>query len=94
MFCGVRGIKHLGMCCSRKIISLGVVTVLHHCVFVVAVFGEEKFKFKIMTDPVDLMKLVQHLRDSNRKVGAARGGDFSSVTFKTGTQAPFLLHLL
>ncbi|XP_060776212.1 protein OS-9 [Neoarius graeffei] len=31
------------------------------------IFGEEKFKFKIMTDPVDLMKLVQHLRDSNRK---------------------------
>lgn len=52
--------------CGNCASSLGV--------FVVAVFGEEKFKFKIMTDPVDLMKLVQHLRDSNRKVGAARGG--------------------
>ncbi|KAF4078743.1 hypothetical protein AMELA_G00185030 [Ameiurus melas] len=31
------------------------------------IFGEEKFNFKIMTDPVDLMKFVQHLRDSNRK---------------------------
>ncbi|XP_017335981.1 protein OS-9 [Ictalurus punctatus] len=31
------------------------------------IFGEGKFNFKIMTDPVDLMKFVQHLRDSNRK---------------------------
>ncbi|XP_072540528.1 protein OS-9 isoform X2 [Salminus brasiliensis] len=31
------------------------------------VFGEEKFNFKIITDPADLMKFVQHLRESNRK---------------------------
>ncbi|XP_066522332.1 protein OS-9 isoform X2 [Hoplias malabaricus] len=30
-------------------------------------FGEEKFNFKIITDPADLMKFVQHLRESNRK---------------------------
>ncbi|XP_017575747.1 protein OS-9 isoform X3 [Pygocentrus nattereri] len=31
------------------------------------IFGEEKFNFKIITDPADLMKFVQHLRESNRK---------------------------
>uniref|UniRef100_A0A673I541 Endoplasmic reticulum lectin n=1 Tax=Sinocyclocheilus rhinocerous TaxID=307959 RepID=A0A673I541_9TELE len=31
------------------------------------VFGEEKFNFKIITDPADLMKFVQHLRESNQK---------------------------
>ncbi|XDV35622.1 hypothetical protein PO909_005530 [Leuciscus waleckii] len=30
-------------------------------------FGEEKFNFKIITDPADLMKFVQHLRESNQK---------------------------
>lgn len=30
-------------------------------------FGEEKFNFKIITDPADLMKFVQHLRESNEK---------------------------
>ncbi|XP_076870768.1 protein OS-9 isoform X2 [Brachyhypopomus gauderio] len=30
-------------------------------------FAEEKFNFKIITDPADLMKFVQHLRESNRK---------------------------
>ncbi|XP_049335070.1 protein OS-9 isoform X2 [Astyanax mexicanus] len=30
-------------------------------------FGEEKFNFKIITDPADLMKFVQHLRESNKK---------------------------
>ncbi|XP_026851700.2 protein OS-9 isoform X2 [Electrophorus electricus] len=29
-------------------------------------FAEEKFNFKIITDPADLMKFVQHLRESNR----------------------------
>lgn len=28
----------------------------------------EKFNFKIITDPADLMKFVQHLKESNRKV--------------------------
>ncbi|XP_023279399.1 protein OS-9 isoform X2 [Seriola lalandi dorsalis] len=28
---------------------------------------EEKFNFKIITDPADLMKFVQHLKESNRK---------------------------
>lgn len=36
-----------------------------------AVFGDEKFNFKIITDPTDLMKFVQHLRESNRKVSTA-----------------------
>ncbi|KAI5625995.1 protein OS-9 [Silurus asotus] len=31
------------------------------------IFGEGKFNFKLVTDPVDLMKFMQHLRDSNRK---------------------------
>lgn len=81
MFCGVRN-RTLGYvllqennqpwcgksnCASSLSVSLA-------SVFVVAVFGEEKFNFKIMTDPVDLMKFVQHLRDSNRKVSAAHGG--------------------
>lgn len=30
----------------------------------------EKFNFKIITDPADLMKFVQHLKESNRKVSA------------------------
>ncbi|TRZ02538.1 hypothetical protein DNTS_026586 [Danionella cerebrum] len=30
-------------------------------------FPEEKFNFKIITDPADLMKFVQHLRESNEK---------------------------
>uniref|UniRef100_G3N6J5 Endoplasmic reticulum lectin n=1 Tax=Gasterosteus aculeatus aculeatus TaxID=481459 RepID=G3N6J5_GASAC len=30
--------------------------------------GIEKFNFKIITDPADLMKFVQHLKESNRKV--------------------------
>ncbi|XP_059416085.1 protein OS-9-like isoform X2 [Carassius carassius] len=30
-------------------------------------FGEENFNFKIITDPADLMKFVQHLRESNQK---------------------------
>lgn len=34
-------------------------------------FLGEKFNFKIITDPADLMKFVQHLKESNRKVGAA-----------------------
>ncbi|XP_030632512.1 protein OS-9 isoform X2 [Chanos chanos] len=29
--------------------------------------GEEKFNFKIITDPADLMQFVHHLRESNRK---------------------------
>uniref|UniRef100_A0A672T3E5 Endoplasmic reticulum lectin n=1 Tax=Sinocyclocheilus grahami TaxID=75366 RepID=A0A672T3E5_SINGR len=29
--------------------------------------SEEKFNFKIITDPADLMKFVQHLRESNQK---------------------------
>uniref|UniRef100_A0A8C4DPL1 Endoplasmic reticulum lectin n=1 Tax=Dicentrarchus labrax TaxID=13489 RepID=A0A8C4DPL1_DICLA len=29
--------------------------------------GIEKFNFKIITDPADLMKFVQHLKESNRK---------------------------
>lgn len=39
-----------------------------------SVFGEEKFNFKIITDPADLMKFVQHLRESNQKVSIARLG--------------------
>uniref|UniRef100_A0A673WUX0 Endoplasmic reticulum lectin n=1 Tax=Salmo trutta TaxID=8032 RepID=A0A673WUX0_SALTR len=31
-------------------------------------FGDEQFNFKIITDPADLMKFVQHLKESNRKV--------------------------
>uniref|UniRef100_A0A8C1SPR7 Endoplasmic reticulum lectin n=1 Tax=Cyprinus carpio TaxID=7962 RepID=A0A8C1SPR7_CYPCA len=31
------------------------------------IFAEEKFNFKIITDPADLMKFVQHLRESNQK---------------------------
>ncbi|XP_051562824.1 protein OS-9-like isoform X2 [Myxocyprinus asiaticus] len=31
------------------------------------IFGEEKFNFKIITDPADLMKFVQHLKESNQK---------------------------
>ncbi|KAJ7999144.1 hypothetical protein DPEC_G00212350 [Dallia pectoralis] len=30
-------------------------------------FGDENFNFKIITDPGDLMKFVQHLKESNRK---------------------------
>ncbi|XP_062321633.1 protein OS-9 isoform X2 [Osmerus eperlanus] len=30
-------------------------------------FVDEKFNFKIITDPADLMKFVQHLKESNRK---------------------------
>ncbi|XP_024283081.1 protein OS-9 isoform X2 [Oncorhynchus tshawytscha] len=30
-------------------------------------FGDEQFNFKIITDPADLMKFVQHLKESNRK---------------------------
>uniref|UniRef100_A0AAY4ABS2 Endoplasmic reticulum lectin n=1 Tax=Denticeps clupeoides TaxID=299321 RepID=A0AAY4ABS2_9TELE len=32
------------------------------------VFEEEKFNFKIISDPADLMKFVQHLRSSHKKV--------------------------
>uniref|UniRef100_A0A673CTM2 Endoplasmic reticulum lectin n=1 Tax=Sphaeramia orbicularis TaxID=375764 RepID=A0A673CTM2_9TELE len=32
----------------------------------------EKFNFKIITDPADLMKFVQHLKESNRKVSKAQ----------------------
>ncbi|XP_043098224.1 protein OS-9 isoform X1 [Puntigrus tetrazona] len=31
------------------------------------IFGEEKFNFKIISDPADLMKFVQHLKESNQK---------------------------
>ncbi|KAL2091050.1 hypothetical protein ACEWY4_013313 [Coilia grayii] len=31
------------------------------------VFGEEKFNFRIISDPADLMKFVQHLRESSQK---------------------------
>ncbi|XP_051996273.1 protein OS-9-like [Xyrauchen texanus] len=31
------------------------------------IFGEEKFNFKIITDPAELMKFVQHLKESNQK---------------------------
>ncbi|XP_063071117.1 protein OS-9 isoform X2 [Engraulis encrasicolus] len=31
------------------------------------VFGEEKFNFRIISDPADLMKFVQHLRESSKK---------------------------
>ncbi|XP_052415627.1 protein OS-9-like isoform X1 [Carassius gibelio] len=31
------------------------------------IFAEEKFNFKIITDPADLMKFIQHLRESNQK---------------------------
>ncbi|XP_051985578.1 protein OS-9 isoform X2 [Xyrauchen texanus] len=31
------------------------------------ILGEEKFNFKIITDPADLMKFVQHLKESNQK---------------------------
>uniref|UniRef100_A0A673I555 Endoplasmic reticulum lectin n=1 Tax=Sinocyclocheilus rhinocerous TaxID=307959 RepID=A0A673I555_9TELE len=34
---------------------------------IIQIFGEEKFNFKIITDPADLMKFVQHLRESNQK---------------------------
>lgn len=83
--------------------SSSSLSVLLASVFVLAVFGEGKFNFKIMTDPVDLMKFMQRLRDSKRKVSAADmygrggagqggGGYFSSVTFKTGNKSLFLLH--
>lgn len=39
-----------------------------------SVFGEEKFNFKIITDPADLMKFVQHLRESNQKVSIFESG--------------------
>ncbi|KAJ0023754.1 hypothetical protein NQD34_003653 [Periophthalmus magnuspinnatus] len=32
----------------------------------------EQFNFKIITDPADLMKFVQHLKESNRKVGSSQ----------------------
>ncbi|XP_041946033.1 protein OS-9 isoform X2 [Alosa sapidissima] len=31
------------------------------------VFGEEKFNFRIISDPADLMKFVQHLRESSQR---------------------------
>ncbi|XP_047438373.1 protein OS-9 isoform X2 [Mugil cephalus] len=34
---------------------------------------EEKFNFKIITDPADLMKFVQHLKESNRKKAQNQG---------------------
>lgn len=37
-------------------------------------FSVEKFNFKIITDPADLMKFVQHLRESNKKVSRAQIG--------------------
>ncbi|KAM9483708.1 protein OS-9 [Clarias gariepinus] len=37
------------------------------------IFGEGKFNFKIVTDPVDLMKFMQHLRDTNRKNKKSQG---------------------
>lgn len=44
-----------------------------HLVFflLLIAFGDEQFNFKIITDPADLMKFVQHLKESNRKVSAA-----------------------
>uniref|UniRef100_A0A3B4C8C4 Endoplasmic reticulum lectin n=1 Tax=Pygocentrus nattereri TaxID=42514 RepID=A0A3B4C8C4_PYGNA len=47
--------------------TLHPVTAFSLSASVSAVFGEEKFNFKIITDPADLMKFVQHLRESNRK---------------------------
>ncbi|XP_053085682.1 protein OS-9 isoform X4 [Pangasianodon hypophthalmus] len=55
-------------------------------VFVFAVFGEGKFNFKIMTDPVDLMKFVQHLRDSNRKNKKAQVRNGRSQTSSEETE--------
>ncbi|TNM88981.1 protein OS-9 isoform X1 [Takifugu flavidus] len=42
----------------------------------------EKFNFKIITDPADLMKFVQHLRESNRKkaITEAKGQDEKSAS--------------
>uniref|UniRef100_A0A8C5ENY1 Endoplasmic reticulum lectin n=1 Tax=Gouania willdenowi TaxID=441366 RepID=A0A8C5ENY1_GOUWI len=41
-----------------------------YCIFdlIYLMFSGENFNFKIITDPADLMKFVQHLKESNRKV--------------------------
>lgn len=42
----------------------------------------EKFNFKIITDPADLMKFVQHLKESNRKVDlTANANKLALATF-------------
>uniref|UniRef100_A0A8C5EQR7 Endoplasmic reticulum lectin n=1 Tax=Gouania willdenowi TaxID=441366 RepID=A0A8C5EQR7_GOUWI len=40
-----------------------------YCIFdlIYLMFSGENFNFKIITDPADLMKFVQHLKESNRK---------------------------
>ncbi|KAM8757536.1 protein OS-9 isoform 2-T2 [Acanthopagrus schlegelii] len=50
----------------------------------------EKFNFKIITDPADLMKFVQHLKESNRKKAKAKSQGENptseSVTEKLGEE--------
>ncbi|XP_036955726.1 protein OS-9 isoform X2 [Acanthopagrus latus] len=50
----------------------------------------EKFNFKIITDPADLMKFVQHLKESNRKKAKAKSRGENptseSVTEKLGEE--------
>lgn len=50
-------------------------------------FSVEKFNFKIITDPADLMKFVQHLRESNRKV--SRGTDQCYTSLKISCHAVY-----
>ncbi|KAK3575119.1 hypothetical protein QTP86_020820 [Hemibagrus guttatus] len=50
------------------------------------IFGEGKFNFKIMTDPVDLMKFMQQLRDSNRKNKKAQGKNGRSQVSSEGEE--------
>lgn len=60
----------------------------------------EKFNFKIITDPADLMKFVQHLKESNRKKAQNRAKSreekptSSGVTEKLGEEKDEDDHLL
>ncbi|XP_069010924.1 protein OS-9 isoform X2 [Embiotoca jacksoni] len=46
---------------------------------------EEKFNFKIITDPADLMKFVQHLKESNRKKAQNQAKDRGEKPASSGT---------
>uniref|UniRef100_A0A3P9INV9 Endoplasmic reticulum lectin n=1 Tax=Oryzias latipes TaxID=8090 RepID=A0A3P9INV9_ORYLA len=56
------------------------------CVYVCHFILVEKFNFKIITDPADLMKFVQHLKESNRKVCKAEN-QAKSLEEKPSTNA-------
>uniref|UniRef100_A0A096LSK1 Endoplasmic reticulum lectin n=1 Tax=Poecilia formosa TaxID=48698 RepID=A0A096LSK1_POEFO len=48
----------------------------------------ERFNFKIITDPADLMKFVQHLKESNRKLQKAENQAESREEKSTGDRQP------